>query len=234
VNVARVLHFAGAVMAASALASAASAAITITDVEAGNGNGQFGTIDMAGWGQPWTTPLVLTDTTGRTYVVFCDDLQHDIYIGGGQSLPFHQGLVQFDGFGALLGTFGGGSYMPAQYAAAEDISDRMGQLADIGRHDYLKGDLRGADAAQAAIWGIEYAQYGWTPSASDPIVQHDLQHDLNIAPSGRGWAHGLIAEAGAQSQILGAVPEPGVWTTMIGGIAMAGAALRRARRRLAA
>lgn len=216
---------------ASALASAASAAITITSVEAGNGDGQFGTINLANWGQPWTTPLVLTDTDGKAYVVFCDDLQHDIYIGGGQNLPYHLGQVQLDGFGNLLGTFGSANYTADQYTAAEDISNRMGQLANIGRRHFLAGDLQGADAAQAAIWGIEYAQYGWTPSASDPIVQQDLTRDLQIADNGKGWANGLIADGPTQSQVFGAVPEPSVWAMLICGVAMAGGALRRARRR---
>jgi hypothetical protein len=228
VNVVRLLQFAGAVVAAAATASAASA-VTITDVEAGNGAGQFGTVSVSGWGQPWTTPLVLTDTNGKSYVVFCDDLQHDIYIGGGQSLPYHQGLVQYDGFGNLLGTLGP-AYTAAQWIAAEDISNRMGRLADIGRHDFKTGDLQGADAAQAAIWGLEYAQYGWTPSASDPLVQKDLTRDLNIAANAKGWAHGLIADGGTQNQILGSVPEPGAWVMMILGVGMAGGALRRARR----
>lgn len=218
---------AAAALAGCLAATSAPAAIVVTNVGAGNGDNQFGTVNISGWGQPWTTPILLTDTTGKTYVAFCDDLQHDINIAGGQHLRFDVGQVQVDGFGNLLGTFGGGHYTPAQTANAQSISNRMGQIADIGRNDYLHGDLMGADAAQAAIWGLEYAQYGWTVSASNATVEHDLLQDLKVLDNGRGWATGLISESGVQSQILGGVPEPATWMMLILGVAMIGAARRR-------
>lgn len=229
------LLIAGAFAAASIIATAASAApeITITTVGVGNGDGQFGTVDISGYGQPWTTPILMTDSTGQTFVVFCDDLEHDVDVAGGQSLPYHFGEVQFDGFGNLLGTMGGGSYSGSQYATAEDISNKMGQIADVGRYDYLGGNLQGADAAQAAIWGLEYAQYGWTVSASDPVVEADLLADLKVSDNGRGWAEGLIADGGTQSQIFGAVPEPATWAMMMLGLFGIGAMMRRRRESLA-
>ena len=228
-NIRSLLLGVAAAITVSAGASAASASITITDVETANSNGQYGTVTVSGWGQPWTTPILMKDDTGKTFVVFCDDLQHDVYVAGGQSLPYHLGLVKTDGFGNLLGDLSSGPYTPAEEDAAEAISNRMGQLADIGRADYLAGNLKAADAAQAAIWSVEYAEHGWVVSASDPTVQSYLIDYLKVADNGRGWAKGLIADGGTQSQILGAVPEPATWAMFICGLGMIGMVLRRRR-----
>jgi hypothetical protein len=207
------LAVAAAAVAASLAATSASAAgIIVTNVGVGNGDNQFGTVTVSGYGQPWTTPVLLTDTAGQTYVTFCDDLQHDIYVTGGQQLPFELGQVRTDGFGNPL---------------TESTSNRMGQIADIGIFDFEHGDLKGADAAQAAIWSLEYASYGWTVSASDSTVEHDLLQDLKVVDNHQGWATGLISESGAQSQILGGVPEPATWAMLILGVAMIGIAARR-------
>ena len=203
------LMTAGLLLAAAA--SAASAAtVIVTDVETGNGNEN--NVTVAGHGSPWTTPILMTIQGGGTIVVFCDDLDHDVNVGGGQHLSYHTGPVTVDGKGNMLGA---------------GVSNEMGQLANIGKYDYAKGDEDGAIAAQAAIWGIEY---GVAVTSSDKTIEGDLLLDLMVKDNGRGDASGLIADNGQQSQITGGVPEPATWAMMLMGFGGLGAALRGARR----
>jgi hypothetical protein len=198
-------------------ASPASATnITIKDVETGNGD--LGNVSVPGYGNPWTTPILMTDTSGKTYVVFCDDLNHLVYVGGNQSLPYHTGYVTEDGLGNPI---------------SKIISNEMGQLADIGREAYHKGDENGAIAAQAAIWGLEY---GVKVTSTDSSLDDLIQTDMSIGYHGGGYALGLIANTGffQQAQIIGsAAPEPGAWALMMFGVGALGIALRRSRRRQA-
>ena len=204
---------AGLVLAGAACAGAASAAtLIVTDVETGNSD--LGNVAVDGYGNPWTTPILMTTSGGQTLVVFCDDLNHTVNVGGGQSLAYHTGLVTVDGLGDPL---------------SEAVSNEMGQLADIGRFDYLHHDEDGAIAAQAAIWGLEY---GVGVSSTDGVIQADITADLEVTDNGRGYAEGLISDDGRQSQITGGVPEPATWAMMLMGFGGLGAALRSARRRL--
>jgi hypothetical protein len=194
-----------------ALAGAASASqVIITDVEAGNP--YTGNVSVAGWGNPWTTPILMTDDQGHVNIVFCDDLQHDVYIGSGQHLPYHVGLVTKDGAGNDL---------------TQAVSNKIGQLADAGEWDYLHGNEKAAIAAQAAIWGIEY---NIAVSSTDAGVQSYILQYLQVQDNGRGWATGLIADGGTQSQLLGGVPEPSTWAMMMVGVFGLGAMLRSRRK----
>ena len=59
------------VMAAGLLSAAGiahAADVTITNVAVGNGSGDYGSATVGGYGNLWTTPLILTDSTGHTYV----------------------------------------------------------------------------------------------------------------------------------------------------------------------
>ena len=80
------------------------------------------------------------DSKGRSSIVFCDDLNHDINVGGGQNLLFSYAPVKTDGLGNPLTV--------AQSAT-------MGRIAGIGRADYLAGNGAAAMAAQGAIWAVE-------------------------------------------------------------------------------
>jgi hypothetical protein len=192
------------------LAGAASAAdLIITDV--GVGNGSLGNVFVAGYGAPWTTPILMTDSNHVLHIVFCDDLQHDVYVTGGQHLLYDYAPVTVDGFGNAL---------------SEATSNRMGQIADLGRAAYLGGDEAGAIAAQAAIWGIEY---GIAVSSTDGAIQADILSDLLIQDNGRGRALGIVSESGTQNQIIGLVPEPATWAMMMVGVFGLGAMLRRRR-----
>src|SRR5665213_3409828 len=77
---------AGILLSGAVATGAAAASLIITDVETGNGD--LGNITVPGYGQPWTTPILFTDSKGATFVVFCDDLNHTVNVGGGQSLPY--------------------------------------------------------------------------------------------------------------------------------------------------
>jgi len=209
---------AGICLAGAAASGASAASLIITDVETGNGD--LGNVAVGGgYGNPWTTPILMTDTQGQTLVVVCDDLNHVVYVGANQHLKYDIGPVQVDGLGDPL-------------SAAQ--SNEMGQLANIGKFDYSKHTTAGEDgaiAAQAAIWGVEY---GVQVSSTDPIIQKDITADLKVSDNGRGDAFGLLADNGQQSQITGGVPEPATWAMMLMGFGGLGAAMRGARRRTGA
>jgi hypothetical protein len=201
----------GAALAGTLAFGASAATLTITSV--GTGNGDLGNVTVAGYGNPWTTPILFTDSHGNTLVVFCDDLNHIVYVGGGQSLPYVTALVMYDGLGNPL---------------PESTSNEMGQLANIGRYDYLKGNEDGAIAAQAAIWGLEYKV---AVSSTDPIIESDIVNFLKVQDNGHGWASGLVPANGTdwQAQITG-IPEPSTWAMMLIGFAGVGfAGYRRTR-----
>jgi len=165
----------------------------------GTGNPDYGNVSVAGYGNPWTTPILFTDANGNTIVTFCDDLNHDVYVGGGQSLPYATTLVMYDGAGNKL---------------SEATSNIMGQLADIGRYDYFHNNEDGAIAAQAAIWGIEY---NIAVSSTDTTVESYIVSDLLIKANDTGWALGIVPIDGSntQAQLLGGVPEPSTWAMML-------------------
>ena len=211
----RTAAMAAGILLSGAIATGASAAsLTITDVETGNGD--LGNITVPGYGQPWTTPILFTDSKGATFVVFCDDLDHTVNVGGGQSLPYETGRVTVDGLGRAL---------------SESTSNRMGQLAEIGIVDYDHHNENGAIAAQAAIWDIEY---GVDVTSTDPVLSALIADDLNVKDNMKGFAFGLISDDGHQSQLTGGVPEPATWGMMLVGFGGLGVAMRAARRRRAA
>ena len=197
---------AGALLAASLATVASAAEIVVTNVGVGNNNDN--NVNVPGYGLEWTTPILMTTSTGGNLVVFCDDLQHVVYITGGQNLHYEVGTVTVDG---------------ANNTLTESQSNRMGQLADIGRVAYYKGDEDGAIAAQAAIWSIEY---GINVTSTDATIQGDLAKDLLVKQDGYGYARGLIGLDGQQSQILG-VPEPTTWAMILAGFGLVGFALRQ-------
>ena len=178
-----------ALLATCAGSSALAKSVIITTVATGNGD--EGNVTVDGFGTPWTTPILMTDSSGQTFVVFCDDLNHEVNVGGGQSLPYDIGPVTVNGNGVPI---------------SEAVSNEMGQLADLGVLDFDKGNEDGAMAAQAAIWDIEY---GIGVSSVDPTIEADITQDLKVKDNGDGYAIGLISTSGAQSQIIGLIsPHP--------------------------
>jgi hypothetical protein len=177
---------AACVLLATGVASSAVAkSVIITTVATGNPDEENVTVDG---GTPWTTPILMTDTSGQTFVVFCDDLNHYVDVGGNQQLPYDIGPVTVNGNGNGI---------------SETVSNEMGQLADLGVLDYEKGNEDGAIAAQAAIWGIEYDT---GVSSTDSTIEADITQDLTVTDNHQGRAIGLISTDGLQSQIIGLVP----------------------------
>ena len=183
------------------LASTSAQALSIVDVETAYGN--ISGVSVPGYGQPWATPLIFTDSKGHSMVVFCDDLNHDINPGAGQNLLFAYGPVKVDGLGNALTV--------AQSAT-------MGRLAGIGRADYLAGNSSAAMAAQGAIWEVEYKV---PVTSSNPAVQGYLTSYEALPVAGSHYAMGLLSQQGYQSQIIG-TPEASTWAMMLCGFVMLG------------
>jgi hypothetical protein len=192
----------------------AVAAKSITIIDVGTGNSDLGNVSVAGFGTPWTTPILMTDSQGKTFTVFCDDLYHYVYVGSGQSLAYHFGAVTTNGNGQSIG---------------EAVSNEIGQLAEIGDYDFSHHNEDGAIAAQAAIWNDEYNTKDLPDfvSSTDNTINNDITYDItHVTNNGKGWAYGLIADGGTQSEVLG-LPEPSSWALLLLGVFGVGAMLRR-------
>jgi len=213
VNRIQQLAFAGTFAVAAAVAGAASAtSLIVTDVNVDS----YNTLSVPGHGNEITTAIILNGGI----VVFCDDLEHNVNIGGGQNLHYHFGPVMFDGAGNPL---------------SESVSNVLGQMADIGVGIAASNDADKHDdltAVQAAIWSLEY---GVSIVSGDSEINSEIASLLALVDNGAGYARGLISDDGHQSFLSGgSVPEPATWALMIGGFGMAGAMLRRRRRAVAA
>ena len=191
-----------------------AATFTITDVGTSFADNS-GIINGPGFDSPWTTPIILTTSTGETFTTYCDDLFNNITVEGGQALTYVTGLVTTNGIGGAL---------------TEATSNIMGQIAGIGLADLAKGNDDGSIAAQGAIWELEY---GGPVTSTDATIQGDITTLLDtVHDDGTGFAQGLISESGTQDQILGsaAVPEPSTWVMLLMGIVGLSVATRKTRR----
>ena len=161
---------------------------TFTDVGTAYSD-NAGIVNVPGYSAPWTTPIIFTGPAG-SITSFCDDMEHDVYVEGGQNLAYHTGPVTVDGLGHPL---------------SEATSNIMGQITTIGLNDYRHGNENAAIAAQAAVWGEEYHI---NVTSSNPIIESYITSFYGIHDNGHGWANGLINNNGVQNQILGGgVPE---------------------------
>lgn len=187
--------------------NALGATLVVTDVAAVYPN-NAGIVEVEGQDPPpWTTPMVFT-TSGGTFITYCDDLGHDVFIEGGQHLLYTIGLVTTDGEG---------------HAISEAISNVMGQIARIGLTDMALGhNPDPVIAANAAIWALEYHTLA---TSTDSGVQAFIDYfETDIHDDGQGFAQGLISLDGAQSQILAsaAIPETTTWLMLLLGFGTLG------------
>jgi hypothetical protein len=220
----------GAAMAVATLGAATQAAATdaiITNV----GTGEWNWVSIAGHGVEPATPILFSGyevpslTTFTNQVVFCVDLEHIIYVGGPQALPFDFAELTVDGAGA---------------AVSEANSNRIGRLADLGRYLYNSADpyrYWDTSAVQAAIWSIEYNTTVTSSTGDltkDSYINNKIGQLVLVTDNGRGRAR-IFQSVGHvyQNQTSGGVPEPASWALMIGGFGMAGGMLRRRRAELA-
>ena len=145
--------------------------------------------------------------------VFCDDLDHNVNVGGGQTLLYTYAPVTHDGLGNPL---------------TMNQSWKMGEIANLGLADYRSGNQAGATGAQAAIWGVEY---GVTVTSTDTGIEHyiNLYEGLNVTGATH-YANGLFAPGGTQGQIIG-TPEVPTWLMLMMGFGALGyASMRHAKR----
>jgi PEP-CTERM motif len=208
------------VAAAALLAGSASAAtFTITDVSASFADNS-GVVDvlsppsLGGVQRPWTTPIVMTTSTGQTFTTYCDDLFHSITIEGGQDLTYTLAPVTTNGIGGKI---------------SEATSNIMGQIAHDGLVALEHGNDDASIADQAAIWQLE----GYGPViAVNPIIEGDILKVLATTHNdGSGFAMGLVSSNGTQGQILASpIPEPSTWVLLLSGFVFLGYAARRSMR----
>jgi hypothetical protein len=199
-----------------AASSASAAQVLVSDV----GVLDWDTVAVGGHGNEVATGIIFNNTD----LVFCVDLEHNINVTHyNPPLVFDKGLLTVNGAGGAI---------------SEADSNRIGQLADLGQRFRNMGapDLvYKLEGIQAAIWSIEY---NTTAVSGIAAVNSYIAQFLTVQDNGRGRASALIAHGpgapGVQNMVTGGVPEPATWTMLIGGFGLAGAALRRRRRAVAA
>jgi hypothetical protein len=162
----------------------------------------------------YTGPIQLTTTSGKNFLVYCTDLQHNVVLGG--KYEFIYAPLTLNGAGAAI---------------SQPIANEIGQITS----EYKNYTNEWAVAAQAAIWHLSNA--GLNPTITDPTVLADYTAILGrtyinngtiptvLVPYGYGWWD----NNGAGPQELTGVPEPSTWVMMILGFAGLGVAGRRHR-----
>jgi hypothetical protein len=213
----RLSAIAGGLAFGGLISSVAFADITVTNYSLPDSD-SFSSVTTNGYSY-YTGPIVLSTTIG-SLTVYCADLNHDIY--GGTTYTYAYGALKENGLGDPL---------------SQPLSNKLGQIADIGKSALAHGNDDLAAAAQAAIWGLEY---GTTPSFADPTgtiatdysgllaatYHNDGAWGVALIPVGEGWPGNLSA---TQQMVVG-VPEPSTWALILLGFAGLGFVGYRSRR----
>ena len=162
-----------------------------------------GNVTIPGYGHPWTTPILFNGI-----VVFCSDLDHNVYVGGGQNLKY--------------------VYTPL---GTDAKSAREGWLTHIGTDYYYAGNVDAAIAAQAEIWATKY---NVVATSTNPDVENYIVKFSGMPTPNGVYAVQLLSSQGYQSQLT-AIPELSTWTMMLVGLGTLGfAASQRRKSRLIA
>ena len=201
-------------MAISLVSGGAFASITVTNYSLPDG-ASFNSVTTNGYSY-YTGPIVL-ETTAGDLTVYCADLEHLIYPD--TTYTYDYGLLTRDGSGAPI---------------SEVVSNQIGQIAEIGTKALAGGQDDMAAAAQAAIWGLEYAT---TPVFADPTgpIEQDYVALISASYYNNGsYAVALIPSgwpgANATQEMVVGVPEPSTWVMLLAGFAGLGVAGLRTRR----
>lgn len=247
----RAALLASGILLAAACASSASAAslLKVDNVAVVGGLQQ---LNISGHGNENAAGILFHAATdsdifaGDTLLVFCDDIFHNVYLGG------HNPTLDYE-------------LLPVDTNSATDTGNpitawqsyRMGKLAEMGRDLYLLGDTDDNDVAsdlvaiQGAIWWIEYGDgVANFVTSSDSEINSEMAAYIAAVnaltqPSTPTYAQGFRSVNGdghivSQGQVLGVpidvqggVPEPATWAMMLTGFFGLGALLRGRRTVLA-
>jgi hypothetical protein len=211
----------GVLAAILATGTAANAATLLaTDVQLA-GPGGYYTVDINGQ-EVYDDALVLT-IDGHQVLANCDDIYHEIYLGSHDSFT----VAPFSGQASAT-NFDGGAYDTAQIDA---LSDLLAQSATVWKTGGPEEQLDLA-ALQLAAWEIGNPSATFTSYNTD--VYNLAQTYITAADGQTSPAVGvvqLVGQNGVQSQLIDPsitpVPEPATWATMLIGLGLTGAALRR-------
>lgn len=238
----RFLHVAAGLAVLGMASAASGSTFVVTDVEFPN-LVNFDIIGTLPGGPSYDYeqgggPIFLTgriNGTGpvQTLFVYCDDIPHHIYGGGGQDIVFTIGAITQNNAGDDPAT---------NPKLSTQVIDNISGLAELGYEAWQSGDNADAGVIQGAIWVEEY---GLTSSVYDQPYGSDsaaylegrLQYYLTLNFGAPALPQLLNPNSQGQIDVQGqvpvnlTVPEPAAWVMMLLGVAGVGGAVRSARRK---
>lgn len=230
-----VKRLAGAAILALAMSAGAQASASTVVISASHlATSSFivslgGTID----GNPFSSnvfesPDVMTVSIDggptQTLLAFCVDVFH-AFNSSTPPVTYQTAPVKFNSDSPASG---GGT------ALSHLTSGKIGFLADLGK---TTSDAERLAGIQGAIWQTEYSGLTLTGGSSYVGYYAGLASAWGAAhPTFAGYANGIYSIGTGpggfgitQGFATGGVPEPTTWALMLGGLGLAGAALRRRR-----
>jgi hypothetical protein len=165
----------------------------------------------------YTGPLQFTTTSGKDFLVFCSDLNHNVSLGG--KYEFILAPLTENGAGQTI---------------TQAVSNEIGQIAAHYKNDAGSWGV----AAQAAIWELAYP--GLSQTFSNATVETEYNKILGATYINTGTYATALVPYGYSNlwpsgggfdppQEMTGVPEPSTWVMMMLGFAALGFAGRRRR-----